>query len=74
MVDSQDGGEKSVKIRTYKHPNAVIFKRAIRSELWAWVCADCGYMELYAVNPQALYEAFQEAQREQTESVIVVSR
>jgi predicted nucleic-acid-binding Zn-ribbon protein len=48
----------------YTHPDALIFKGAARCDLRAAICGDCGYVELYAMSPASLYEAYQQALRE----------
>jgi len=36
---------------TYRKPEAMIFKGRQHTTVSAWVCAACGYVELYADNP-----------------------
>ncbi|WP_412070514.1 hypothetical protein [Rubrivirga sp. IMCC43871] len=38
-------------------PDAVIFKREVRVGTWSQVCGDCGFVELYADDPAALWDA-----------------
>ena len=38
----------------YRDPDALIFKGRQGSYVSAWICADCGFMELYVDSPQAL--------------------
>ncbi len=42
-------------------PQALIFKGTVKSELYAWVCAKCGYVELYTECPEELLEAYRKA-------------
>ena len=43
----------------YQH--ATIFTgNSVLSRIHAWVCGECGYMPLFADDPQALYAAYQE--------------
>lgn len=41
-------------VATYSHPEALVFKGRLTSTLSAWICADCGYVELYADSPQRI--------------------
>jgi len=38
----------------YRKPQALIFKGQVRTTVSAWVCASCGFIELYADNPESL--------------------
>ena len=38
-------------------PDALVFKGEVRSETYAMVCGDCGFIELYADDPAALWDA-----------------
>jgi len=50
--------ESVVAINT--NPHAGIFaQRHVLSRIHAWVCGDCGYMPLFADDPQQLYAAYQ---------------
>ncbi len=42
-------------------PEALVFSGAVKSQLYAWVCAQCGYVELYTTHPEALLEAQRQA-------------
>jgi predicted nucleic-acid-binding Zn-ribbon protein len=42
----------------YTNPEAWLFKGAVYARLRATICGECGYTELTAVNPGALYEAY----------------
>lgn len=50
-------GEPTITINT--KPGA-IFGGVVYGRIHAWVCGDCGYMPLFADNPQELYEAYQQ--------------
>lgn len=41
-----------------KRPDALIFKQLVPTELYASICAACGFTELYASNPRAIYDAY----------------
>lgn len=63
MVGIKDQGEHSDGSLTtqavgYTNPDAWIFKGPIATRLHATICGECGYTELMAENPAALYEAF----------------
>lgn len=53
-------GELSVDV--YKDPDALLFKGTYTGTLRAWICADCGFVELYLDNPQELYNVYKESQ------------
>jgi rubrerythrin len=57
--------EQPLSIKVHKrHGNW--FNRWTRSfSLRAWICGTCGYTELYADYPQALYAAYQESRQRQ---------
>ena len=38
-------------------PDALVFKAEVRVQTTARVCADCGFVETYAVDPEALWQA-----------------
>lgn len=42
-----------------QNPKAFIFKNRTDSDVRAEVCADCGYISFYAVNPEYLWSAYQ---------------
>ena len=52
------GAERNFTVRVDADPTATVFKKSTRSDVHAWICGQCGYMELYADNPAELYEAF----------------
>ncbi|MEX0727203.1 MAG: hypothetical protein WEB58_22210 [Planctomycetaceae bacterium] len=41
-------------VATYAAPDALFFNGEQRTKLSAWVCAACGFVELYADEPAAL--------------------
>lgn len=50
MIDRGNSfGEMTVA--TYRRPHALVFKDTQETTVSAWVCADCGYLELYADQP-----------------------
>jgi len=42
-------GELQVEVQA--RPMAMVLKGKTRSTLRAWLCASCGYVELYSLNP-----------------------
>ena len=62
VVDFGQGGERDLKVRVDADPTAMVFKKSTRSDVHAWICGQCGYMELYADNPAELYNAFTASQ------------
>jgi predicted nucleic-acid-binding Zn-ribbon protein len=63
-VDRTDAGELDLQLRVDAKPSAMILKKSARSKLHAYVCSSCGYVEFYADNPKALYDAFLSAQQD----------
>lgn len=58
-----DRGDYSVEdefsVAVDEKPDALMFKKRMRSDVGATVCGDCGYVEFYAKEPQNLYAAYQ---------------
>ena len=42
----------------------MIFEDPEEADLKAWICGNCGYTEIYADDPQRLFDAHMEAQAE----------
>jgi len=59
---SAAGAEQNFTVRVDSDPTAIMFKKSTRSDVQAWICGQCGYMELYADKPGELYRAFIAAQ------------
>lgn len=54
-VDRDDGSTyRDLTVATFRRPEALIFKERQESALSAWVCASCGFTELYADFPQRI--------------------
>jgi predicted nucleic-acid-binding Zn-ribbon protein len=51
-IDRADNGALSVS--TFRKPDALLLKGQLTTTLSAWVCADCGYLELYADDPKRI--------------------
>ena len=59
VIDRGDyNAEGDLAISVDEKPDAFVFKQRIRSGVTAKVCGDCGFMEFYADDPQALYSAY----------------
>ena len=52
---SADSGNLSAVV--YGNPEAWVFKGKVRVELSACVCGNCGFTELYAVDPAGMLAA-----------------
>lgn len=53
-------GTADLKAKLDRHPTAWIFKDAEVSVLQARICGECGYTEIYATHPEAIWSAFTE--------------
>ena len=53
-TDSTHGGETELWVATFRKPEAILFKgqSTLTTTMSAWVCSDCGYVELYADSPR----------------------
>ena len=51
--------EPVIAINTNPHAG-ILAQRHVLSRIHAWVCGECGYMPLFADDPQELYTAYQE--------------
>ena len=41
-------------VATFRKPDEIIFEGQQDTAVSAWVCAECGFVELYADSPKAL--------------------
>ena len=68
LVGVIDQGEHSdgqlQALVAYTNPDAWVFKGAVYAKLNANLCGECGYTELIAENPAALYSAYQQTLRQ----------
>ena len=60
-----DHGDINVGVKAYRDPGAFVLKGKVRQRVLARVCGSCGYLELYAENPQELLGAAKEARERQ---------
>ena len=65
IVDRGEG-KKDLSVEVYRNPDALLFKRAAASPLRAWICASCGYTEIYASDTTRLKAAYDEMQGQGT--------
>lgn len=62
MVDQGEYSDGRLKaVVAYTNPEAWVFKGAVYARLKANICGQCGYTELIAENPAALYAAYLQA-------------
>lgn len=58
-----DRGDYSIEdefsVAVDERPDALMFKKRMRSDVIAKVCGDCSYVEFFAKEPQNLYAAYQ---------------
>lgn len=64
VADRNQNFEYDLKLRVDAAPDAMMFKKSARSTVHAYVCSSCGYVEFYADDPKALYDAFLAAQQD----------
>ena len=63
MIDQGEHSDGNLKaVVGYTKPRAWIFKGAVYAKLKANICGDCGYTELMAQDPAALYAAYRKTQ------------
>ncbi|WP_110515368.1 hypothetical protein [Herpetosiphon llansteffanensis] len=46
-------------VTVYSKPDALLLKKPVDTWAKCAVCGNCGYLMLYAENPQVLWEAYQ---------------
>lgn len=56
-----DNWRHDLQVEVQRKPNALLFKRAERSNVYARLCAACGHVELFADTPQPLHTAYLQA-------------
>ena len=60
LADSDGSGFPPSKVEITRRPQAWVFKEPIRVVTRAQVCGVCGYVELFAEDPEALWKAYLE--------------
>ena len=59
LVDYVDQGtRRTAELGIETKPDAVLFKGEVRVETRARVCGDCGFVEVYAADPAAIWDAY----------------
>jgi len=59
MIDQGQYSDGTLQARVgYTNPEAWVFKGAVYARLKANICGECGYTELVAEKPAALYDAY----------------
>jgi ribosomal protein S27AE len=59
VIDQGEYSDGSLKAFVgYTNPEAWVFKGSVYARLRASICGQCGYTELSAENPSALYDAY----------------
>ena len=46
--------QTDLSVGTFRKPEAFIFKGQVTTTVSAWVCGSCGFIELYADDPESL--------------------
>ena len=46
--------QEEMSVATFRRPEALIFKEKQVTTVSAWVCVRCGYIELYADDPDSI--------------------
>ena len=58
VIDRGDGNSRQpLELGVEVKPDAVLFRGEVRVEAVARVCGDCGFVEVYAADPAALWDA-----------------
>ena len=61
VVDRTDSGYSDLQVEVQRRPNAMLFKGAVRSNVFAQLCGACGHLEFFADMPRALHAAYVQA-------------
>jgi hypothetical protein len=68
LVDrSSPGSFQKLVLRVIRNPRALFFKQAFETPLVAWVCGECGNVEIFAKDPHRLWVAYCESLRKTIE-------
>ena len=63
MLDQGQASGGQLLITVMRNPNALFFSQRVMRDVNARVCGACGYIQLRAKDPGALYDAYQESLR-----------
>lgn len=58
VLDQGEGSSGALRTAVFTNPEAWVFKGGVYAKLKANICGECGYVELVAENPAALYDAY----------------
>ncbi|MCB8943209.1 MAG: hypothetical protein H6658_05595 [Ardenticatenaceae bacterium] len=58
IMDQGQYSDNKLKVGIDTKPQAILLKGWVQAQLKAWICGDCGHVELYVDNPQDLYKAY----------------
>ena len=58
VIDRSDGNGANVRVSVKRKRDALFFTAEERVETFARICGECGFTELFAEDPAALYEAY----------------
>jgi hypothetical protein len=58
IMDQGQFSDHKLKVGIDTRPQAALLKGWVQAELRAWICGDCGHVELYVDKPQDLYKAY----------------
>jgi len=62
VVDRGESNSRyDLQLEVYRRPNAMLFKGAEHSNVFAQLCGACGHIELHADMPRALYATYLQA-------------
>lgn len=57
VIERTDSDRQPTEVGLFANPDAILFKGEVRVETVARVCGDCGFVEVYAIDPAALWDA-----------------
>lgn len=58
VLDQGEYSDGTLKAAVFTNPDAWVFKGRVYAKLKANICGECGYTELIAEDPSALYDAY----------------
>ncbi len=61
LWDQGQSSNQRLNVIVERHPEALLFRGTTMSQLYAHVCGECGFTEIFADNPQELYRAYLES-------------
>jgi len=64
VLDQGSNSDMKLKTAVETKPSALIFRRPVMSSLFARICGECGFVELFVDDPRAIYDAYLKAEQE----------